>query len=1559
MMKRKHLLIKCIAVMLLIATLLPMLPVNAISLGATDTLSPNGEDLATVVVLHNGAEKSSVTLEEGGKETLTALIGDVDYTSRSWQIRTPDGEHWIDIYGKNGDTLDVTYALVQSMLDAGDRAYLRHIIKEDNKTYASAPVEIVISHGSFAQNELLGGSSTTFAAARPVAAQTAPLADDSYDEGDTQLVSIVINYIFDNGGLAFEPYGASIAKGSSFQATVTSPTVMGYDPFRRIDVYDENGVIVGSDYVSAKTVVIDMAAVNDNITINVIYEPAIVKFEVHHHLQDLNDDAYSIQADYRTYGYGLTGSRVPTDLEMDIPGFKSLAYDTSITIAADGSTVVEIRYDRVYYLVSFDMAGGYGTDPVYTRYGTRVGANPPTRHGYVFDGWELISYGGNTPTDAQKSAYDINGAGKVIVLPDANLIYRASWITQLTTYTMVFWKENINDNGFTYWGYLDGIAALSGTTVNGSDRVKEVSGIDDEAYFTYCDAMTEKNVIVEGDGSTVVNVYYTRNRYSITFKGKGKCVIEEKHTHTLENCYVAFCKGGHVHDESCTPVLSCPFTDHAAHTDACIKCGLTEHTHTDACYCGNAEHTHVAACWNITTNAVNAPNRAPSNPQQGQIYKSGNTRYIYIGTKWYRITGSSASSGDIVDPKCGKTVHTHNTSCKTCSFDTEHTHTDSCYKDTLHTHGDSCYRYSCGKDEHTHTDACYLLNCGITENHTHSSTCKSSTATSNVIKVVYRKYQEDISSIWPIVDGNGVTYNSGERWKPSGSSLYSEVLVFIANMPPENLTLTLDTSTASTYTMNYYLEVLPGEPYTHSYGGRNYVLYTTVKANYNYITQAEDFFAINGFDQLDSNPKFSNGQIKINSGSKNVNFYYSRIVDHALEFSNNGNVLNQNTVTGIMYGMPLQDYNFTPSYPTNLETGAYTFAGWYTSPGCFDGTEVNWNTLTMPAGDILLYAKWVPIVHTVEIYSSYQDGVYKDQIGDAQYVSHNHFASSPDKNPTNGNYVFQGWFYIDAADGMEKAFVFTGIPVDQDMKIYAKWSSHISVAYEINYVLKIDGTKIADTEIGQGIAGDNKTFLAKVDNELYAGYRTGFYPLTSSHTVTMSAEKEKHVYTFEYVYVESMPYAVRYVDEKTGALLLETKKVMDNTLSVVTETFVKVSKMMPDADQKRLILSAEGEDLDNDGILDNNVITFKYVADEQNAYYKVVHYIQNIAADGYREYRSEETKGVIGSSCVFTPITVTGFAFNPSKAMLNGQPVTVNGDGQVVATLGADGMLVELYYDRVNVDYTVNYLENGTDKVLYTQKVGTGIFGGQVAERAPGLTHLGYTLVGDSLKQLHLSSDAGVNVINFYYQESTYSLRYQIVGSEDGGRLSINSENVQAVSGNANGSTPTINRGYKFLGWFLDEACSRPVPAEWVDAATNKLTPQRDGVWTSSAVFYAKIIPDVSTLTIQTLGAAAADADQVFIFRVKGTSENVKNVDFTVTVMGNSSITISDIEIGDYTVTELTDWSFRYTVVNATKGISLAVDGNKNVVAFAHIKSQNQWLDGNDSVTNLFSNDSP
>ena len=766
-------------------------------------------------------------------------------------------------------------------------------------------------------------------------------------------------------------------------------------------------------------------------------------------------------------------------------------------------------------------------------------------------------------------------------------------------------------------------------------------------------------------------------------------------------------------------------------------------------------------------------------------------------------------------------------------------------------------------------------------------------------------------------------------------------------MPGESFTLTLNESNNDTYTMNYYLEVLDGEPYDVTRDGKNYKLENTIKANYNYLTEAEDFFNIHGFYKNGSSHSFSNGQIDI-SGGGTVDFYYGRIVDHFLEFNSNGIILSDKTVHGLPYGQKLTSYNFVPDYPVSLEPGAFVFAGWYTSPGTYDGTEVDWDTITMDAGDVMLYAKWAPITHSVTVYL---DSSLSQQIGSEQIVSHGEFAKAPSEIVSNGNYIFQGWFYKDSSSGevVEKAFVFTGIPVINDMQIYAKWSSHVTVDYKINYVLKLTGEAIADSTVGSAIAGHNKTFYAKTEQDLYEGFRTGFYPLTSSHTVTMSAESD-HEFTFEYVYVEAMPYLVQYLDEN-GNSVVESKKVLDNNLSVVTETFIKVNGMMPDAYQKRLVLSASDIDENGDGIWDTNVITFKYSSDSEHAYYKVIHYIENLSSDGYREYRSEDAVGTIGESYTIPAISITGFSFNGEKTKIN-EALTPTDQTSVTAELTSEGLLIELYYDRVDVEYIVKYLEHGTNNVLYEDKIGQGIFGQQIVEYAPGLTHLGYTLVGDSVQQIHLSANAANNVISFYYQETIYSIKYQIVGSPEGATLSLTSENILAVSGSPTGSLPYITGGYHYVGWYLDEACTHPVPDEWVDEATKQITPKTDGVWLSSRTYYLKIDPDFTSLTINTLGCADVDEGQIFVFNVKGVSENCADIDLTVTVVGNSSVVIEKLPVGTYSVSELAEWSYRYTPDNVERSIALSISPAGNTVTFSHVRTVTKWLDGNSNARN-------
>lgn len=189
----------------------------------------------------------------------------------------------------------------------------------------------------------------------------------SFAEGEEKdTYSVVINYVFADGSQAAPSWTATLARGSAYHNTVTSPTVVGYTPNRA-------------------TVELDYTAINVDVTETVTYKPAEVNFTIKHYQQNTDNDNYTLVGTETKTGF--TESEVGAGLAKSYEGFTALLYDTTTRIAADGSTEVEIYYDRNYYLLSLDLAGGWGADPIYARYGAVIGLSSPTKPGYTFAGW--------------------------------------------------------------------------------------------------------------------------------------------------------------------------------------------------------------------------------------------------------------------------------------------------------------------------------------------------------------------------------------------------------------------------------------------------------------------------------------------------------------------------------------------------------------------------------------------------------------------------------------------------------------------------------------------------------------------------------------------------------------------------------------------------------------------------------------------------------------------------------------------------------------------------------------------------------------------------------------------------------------------------------------------------------------------------------------------------------------------------------------------------------------------------------------------------------------------
>ena len=1263
---------------------------------------------------------------EAAPDQVITVAAETGAESWQWQFQLME-DLWVNISGDESAEIVLTYAKVCNMLDENGQARLRCLVDGA----ASETLTVTVTDGIPETQPAQEPGAPVVAAEpdgdeNPAEDETPALdaeqgaedtivgvsngavgaAEETGDEEDTgnepatpSTYTILINYVFEDGKQAANPWSATVATGSTYTADIDSPVVVGYKP-------------------DSKTVHVNASA---ETTYTVTYKPAEVNFTVKHYQQNVSNDKYTLVSTETKTGY--TESPVGDKLAATYTGFYSLLYDTTTKIAADGSTVVEIYYDRYYYLMSFDLDGGYGVEPIYARYGAAISVTNPTKPGYTFTGWNK-----DIPT----------------TMPAENAKFKASWKIGEAGFIVVFWYENANDNGYSVAGTYTPADVEPGTEQKSGDyKNQNFTGRDTE-HFTYNAAKAE-TVTVKGDGSTVLNVYYTRNTYTLTFRE-----------------------------------LTC--------------------------------------------------------------------------RRW-------------------------------------HTHNNSCYK---------------------------------------------------VYKTITAKYQADIHNNFPINTSNGNTI----LWSvPDGCKSFEEgtYLASINAMPGENIKFEKydDVSAATIY---YYVESLAGNTGEYTHGGKQFDLYKSVKyTRSGVLTYAEEFHDITGFTQWWSDPTFSsfdkNGKTSVIN--KNNYLCYTRNSYKLTFYNYNAEVAGRGG--SVQYEAPLSSYYFVPDYPDDLEENAYVFAGWYTTAGCYEGSEADLSTMTMPASDVILYAKWTPKTHTVKTYLT-KDALATEPgkpLNTWAEVPHGTAVENPPEDPTREPYKFVGWFYI-SDTGEEKAFDFS-MPVNRDLNLYAKWSSNTLMEYTIRYELE-DGTEIAPPTTGSALAGTTKTFDAKTGTQLNEGYQSGYFPKVSSHSLTIdiegTAENKKNEFIFVYVAKPEVEYTVKYLEKGTEKQLAEPKTVTTRD-AVVTETFKQIKGYAPDAYQKQLVLAADG-----------NEIIFWYVKDDVHAPVQVIHWTQNIAGDGYTEYQSSTNlNGVIGETYTENPMSIPGFAYNADKSNASG-------------TLTAEGLVLNLYYDRIEYPYEFRFLEQGTDKVLESAVSGKARYQAQVTQTAKDIP--GYTLVSAENQAINIAIEDPVgtaknNVKTFYYTEQTVEIKYVVVGPANCGTLDNYQEaQLKVMTGTPKGSVPTANPGFKFVGWFMDEPCLIPVEniiTGAVDSTTNKLTPQKrpsDNLH-FAATYYAKFEYDVADLTITKTFPEKTNTDideyQSFIFHVKGLDEQNKNIEMDVVVklgVNNNSVTIKGLKVGNYQVTEDSGWSWRYEVKSdeANPRTVEVKGGVSNTVTFTNTREMDKWLNG-------------
>ena len=1545
------------------------------------TVVGDASDAVTVTV--DGAKTTQVTLPQSGRVTLEAAseTGDTDY---QWQIQL-DGA-WVSIYDATAASLTLTYAMVSPALEKGS-AMVRCAVGGES---ASDPVKVTVAYDVEAdaaalnrqRDELTQETSAAAAAPRRTprrAARSAP-----------EYINVTVNYLDAVTRLPiYTGFSATIKSGEPYSQKVLSPTYLGYAPYWNPD--DPATTDPGAATVSAQSLDLSVGAdyTGETYTVNVYYKAIAVSYAVRYYFQNIHDDMYSENVNLYRRGSALTGTIIANEAlglpEEQTRGFTKL-YHYPEAVAADGSTVFECYYDRNYYQVKLDANGGYGSEHVYARYGTPFVATTPTRHGYRFAGWDKLGENGEGDGKADTPPSTV---------PAENAGYIALWESADTTYTVVYWLKNAAGTEYDYMGSQKR-SAVAGQVVSGDaswlTADSYICGLTEDAGHTHNEgckpelfrhSVYEKadgNVTIKGDGSTTVNIYYTRKSYTLRFyyghawndSGTPRYYVVGGSTYNFGN-----------KDEKGHP---CPDAD--SYNDMT----LLEKVKGEW---GEVQVPDGEDMSSLISEEHRAAYTLGTLPEDGS-YNSNQHKYYYLEF-------TAPYGADISDLWPSEVFN------KVPLTDAEKaTHTSNGGSGHLDNDGWGNYAYFAGWNGE--------FNIKYTQDHSNST----------------------IKCYYPLLDDT-LLYDES-RISTYGDPGRVSFLAFFDNGA------NVRWSIPRQWIYKLYVEVLPGHEKDEGVAARTvdgvtryYMLYDTVFANDDNDTIKDQTAPpLPGFTCMRNKTGGSepepNETLADGRESYTANFYYNRN-SYTLTAHNYDEI---NTFDSIPYQDSLDGWMhflLPMNYPKTLEEHAYEPGGWYTSPGCFPGSEYVSGS-TMPEHDISLYAKWEPKTYTVRLFKNreametYQTTGEETLILSQKTVNHGLVLDEiddPIDDWSGHGYSFNGWFYL--KNGKKTAFTPEDTAVKDDLLVYADWGSHKAQPYLIHYVLKetadaewralLDDASLFSPEDGKAYTvtngsgesrtyiyyagegggyhrqiaadsrgyanqGSTRTFYPKAGdpyNQMYSGFNSGYYPTLASHSITMGEESNVaaptvNVFTFYYVHAATVSYKVEYRYHDTGELIVSESTgtgfvEKETSKAVVTERFAVVKDCVPDAFYKRLVLAVVEAGSGGYVGSPDNLVTFYYTKDDKNAFCAVHYMLQNIDAasdepslqpDGtYANYTEStvytEGIGEIGATLSITPQTFGGFTMRSTASVRWGDSsgtVQVNA-GAFSLTVQKEGTELYVFYTRNTQSYVVHYLRYGSDPhsaqegdVLHAPVSGTGKYGAVVTAAAESID--GYHCVSTVSQSIVLRPDNSQNEIIFYYEPLQYTVEYR-VWSYGGGTLN---KTIEVVAGNDDfcGSVPTAKSGYTFVGWYQDAECTIPVGEKGtVNDATGKLTPERSELLPApqTNVFYARFKAVYGNVTI-TREATEDESSGVGTYVYRLTSQADPTYIVEVTVPAGGSTTVYDLPCGDYTVEQVKSWSWRYSDREQT--VEIEKDQTKTVT-FDGAAVKKKWLTGSsDAVVN-------
>ena len=1276
----------------------PLIPENpTLTEGAAVSIADeNGEAVTSDgLVLHAGRKLSL--------SAWTELEGEVSYR---WQIcYDMENDLWVNIQGQTGKGILISPAMFLPLLQEQGEAALRCVAFCGEETKISDPIPVRMARQDVSYT--LSGSSGS--------------GTDAQAEGDGETLTkayVVVQYVYADGRTAAATATAEIVPGAAYSHTYDLPDVPGYKAtVKDASDFDEDEreVTIAGDELQ-----VDFAAgrLQEEYTLIVVeYVADYVSYTVIHFWQNVDNDKYTEHEREVISNTHKTGE-VVKDVEKQYPGFYNLLYETPAA-AADGSTVIEVYYDRFYYLMKFNLGDmGYGVDPIYDRFGAPIEVGTPTRAGYTFQGWSLDG---------------TNKADIPATMPHESRTYIALWkVHDTAKVNVVIWGENPDDNGFSYQKTIQ-IDAKPGTTISGDSLIFGCGQIahthGDECYGCNTPAHTHDeecytcNAESHNHTTSCYNGVGTKQGSKPNYAPNNPEEGEVYQRYSVSTKYIYIDGSWYTYSGNTSSGQNAPTTcgkteSTHIHTDACLGCGMTPHDHNNCVLlCDKAEHTHTSC--RVVMEMMDTDLWYFYESETVTVEADGST-VLNVKFKRKEFTLTFTRNNSIVKTitqKWGADIRSY-------------------FPIVDQTNGTvySKYWWKVPNGSTTLAAGKYIasLDTMPPENLT-----LTSYSTSNPMYIYY--YVEAAS------------WETGDDEHPIIDSPYDDGKRFVLHKLVETGKMSSLTYLEEFHNIDGYTQY-KSNPTFSSFDENGSV--TAQTNNYLYYSRKSFDLTFNdGYNNVrtESVPYKDNlGQYSFRptlpsayeAGSREFAGWYTNKECSGEQYVLSNHIMPAENLILYAKWEPIE-------YKVN----------YYLSRDSLDRGE------NIPAEIIRLVNEAVAAGATRPATDPYTTTFEEDIVKHGAYIG---FPGDPkvsegyeDIHPKAG-LEFIGWFYLDE-DGEEAAFDPENMPVTQDLNLYAKWNSKVLCKYNVYFVLAAtdaegnlllkDGKPypatdaegnliyVADPNTGSGIAGRTYTFPAKGGSDLYTGYQEGYFPISGenviagSHSITIDAKDPEgtaeNSFTFLYRERPAVPYRVRYINTATGTSVFDGKTVPDkyveeNKNVVVTENFVPINKYMPDEYQKTLVVTEGG----------TNVITFYYTKDEQHALYVVNHYVEMLNEKlehvGWKlDTFLQNPPGNIGKVYDADAISIDGFtlsktytdgfnrglapiATKPINGMtgadLPSQPITALADGIIQGTLGENGMELNFYYTRNLYPYEFRFMLNGTTTELADRVVGKAGF---------------------------------------------------------------------------------------------------------------------------------------------------------------------------------------------------------------------------------------------------------